>query len=161
VAVVSWHVHTPLERFAAAPTTAGAAVASEPIGPKRQVLVGGLVIDTGTCDVAALEKIGFPVWSRAISARIRCNQRSVALTFPSFAREWRFARVTSLSPINDGVIVVPAADIADTLAAAEKRQAKRRQETAETGIRLGLDLYEMRPARAKAGLRYVKKLEEL
>jgi len=62
---------------------------------------------------------------------------------------------------DDGVVVVPAADIADTLAAAEKRQAKRRQETAETGIRLGLDLYEMRPALEKAGLRYVKKLEDL
>jgi 4-hydroxy-4-methyl-2-oxoglutarate aldolase len=125
--------------------------------------VGGLVIDTGTCDVAALEKIGFPVWCRAISARIRCNQRSVALTFPSFAREWRFARVTSLSPINDGVIVVPAADIAGSLAAAEKRQASEEGEIGQTGIRwgLGLDPYEMRPALEKAGLRYVKKLEDV
>jgi 4-hydroxy-4-methyl-2-oxoglutarate aldolase len=43
--------------------------------------------------------------------------------------------------------VVPAADIADTLAAAEKRQAsedEKRQKLA-SGV-LGLDLYEMRPA---------------
>jgi 4-hydroxy-4-methyl-2-oxoglutarate aldolase len=63
---------------------------------------------------------------------------------------------------DDGVVVVPAADIADTLAAAEKRQAsedEKRQKLA-SGV-LGVDLYEMRPALEKAGLRYVKKLEEL
>jgi len=48
---------------------------------------------------------------------------------------------------DDGVVVVPAADIADTLAAAEKRQAsedEKRQKLA-SGV-LGMDLYEMRPA---------------
>jgi 4-hydroxy-4-methyl-2-oxoglutarate aldolase len=48
---------------------------------------------------------------------------------------------------DDGVVVVPAADIADTLAAAEKRQAsedEKRQKLA-SGV-LGVDLYEMRPA---------------
>ena len=48
---------------------------------------------------------------------------------------------------DDGVVVVPAADIADTLAASEKRQAsedEKRQKLA-SGV-LGLDLYEMRPA---------------
>ena len=63
---------------------------------------------------------------------------------------------------DDGVIVVPAADIADTLAAAEKRQASEEGETGKlaSGV-LGLDLYEMRPALEKAGLGYVKKLEDL
>ena len=63
---------------------------------------------------------------------------------------------------DDGVIVVPAADIADTLAAAEKHQASEEGETGKlaSGV-LGLDLYEMRPALEKAGLRYVKKLEDL
>ena len=63
---------------------------------------------------------------------------------------------------DDGVVVVPAADIADTLAASEKRQAsedEKRQKLA-SGV-LGLDLYEVRPALEKAGLRYVKKLEDL
>jgi 4-hydroxy-4-methyl-2-oxoglutarate aldolase len=61
---------------------------------------------------------------------------------------------------DDDVVVVPAA--ADTLAAAGKRQASEEGETGKlaSGV-LGLDLYEMRPALEKAGLRYVKKLEDL
>jgi 4-hydroxy-4-methyl-2-oxoglutarate aldolase len=62
---------------------------------------------------------------------------------------------------DDGVVIVPAADIADTLAAAEKRQAneeEKRQKLA-SGV-LGLDLYDMRPPLQKAGLRYVDKLAD-
>ena len=36
---------------------------------------------------------------------------------------------------NDGVTVIPAADIADTLAAAKKRQASEEGEIGQTGIR--------------------------
>jgi hypothetical protein len=114
---VSWHNHTLLERFAAAPSAAGAAVASGPIGPRQQ----------GSVRLHPLMNIPL---------------------------------LTSLPPgdiivaDDDGVVVVPAADIADTLAAAEKRQAseeEKRQKLA-SGV-LGLDLYEMRPALEKAGLR--------
>jgi len=52
VAVVSWHVHTTLERF----IPQALRLHREPIGPKQQVSVGGLIIDAGTCDVAALEE---------------------------------------------------------------------------------------------------------
>jgi regulator of RNase E activity RraA len=124
VAVVSWHVHTLLERFAAAPSTAGAAVASEPIGPKQQVSVRGLVIDAGARDVAALEKIGFPIWSRALSAKGTVQSTLGCVNIPLVCGESGGSRPGDIIVADDdGVVVVPAADIADTLAAAEKRQA--------------------------------------
>jgi 4-hydroxy-4-methyl-2-oxoglutarate aldolase len=58
-------------------------------------------------------------------------------------------------------VVVPATELAATLIAGERRQAneEEKREKLASGV-LGLDLYEMRPALEKAGLRYVERLED-
>jgi 4-hydroxy-4-methyl-2-oxoglutarate aldolase len=62
---------------------------------------------------------------------------------------------------DDGVVVIRRKDVADVVAKGEKRAADedgKRKQLAEG--KLGLDMYSMREALAKAGLVYVDELDE-
>ena len=97
--------------------------------------VRGLVIDAGARDAATLKEMGFPVWSRAISAKGTVKATLGSVNIPI---------VCAGALVNPGDVVVADED-------------GKRQKLA-AGV-LGLDMYNMREPLAKAGLVYVDELE--
>ena len=118
--------------------------------------VTGLIIDAGARDAKSLREMGFPVWSRAISAKGTVKATLGAVNVSVVCAGVNVMPGDAVIADDDGVVVVSREDAADVVAKGEKRFAdedgKRKRLAAGE---LGLDMYNMREALAKAGLVYV------
>jgi 4-hydroxy-4-methyl-2-oxoglutarate aldolase len=118
--------------------------------------VKGLVIDAGCRDVAELTLMGFPVWSRAVSAQGTVKETLGSVNLPIVCAGQVVSPGDAIVADDDGVVVVPRLRVANVLGAArtrENREAKLRHRYSLG--EMSLDVGQMRGALAAKSLTYV------
>ncbi|MFD6278580.1 4-carboxy-4-hydroxy-2-oxoadipate aldolase/oxaloacetate decarboxylase [Streptomyces sp. NPDC060209] len=116
----------------------------------------GLVIDGGCRDVAELQEMDFPVFSRAVNSKGTVKATLGSVNVPVVCANALVHPGDVVVADADGVVVVPAGRVAEAADSSRRREdneeSKRRRLAAGE---LGLDMYGMRGPLEAAGLRYI------
>ncbi|HVV13905.1 4-carboxy-4-hydroxy-2-oxoadipate aldolase/oxaloacetate decarboxylase [Amycolatopsis sp.] len=118
--------------------------------------VRGLITEAGVRDVTDLDAMGFPVWSAAVSAQGTVKATAGAVNVPVSIGGQQIRPGDAILADDDGVMVVPRADVDRGLERSQVRLEK--EEATRAAFRegeLGLDRYGLRAKLAELGVEYV------
>lgn len=118
--------------------------------------VRGLIIEAGVRDTAELEEMGFPVWSKTVSAQGTVKETLGDVNVSIVCGGQRINPGDVVVADDDGVCVIRQQSAAVTLEKAKSREENEagKRVRFESG-ELGLDIYGMRQRLAEKGLKYI------
>ncbi|RBM17706.1 4-carboxy-4-hydroxy-2-oxoadipate aldolase/oxaloacetate decarboxylase [Prauserella sp. PE36] len=164
----NWMIHVAVEQCRAGDVLVVAPTTRSDAGYFGELLatalatrgVLALVIDAGCRDVRELTEMGFPVWSRCVSAFGTVKETLGSVNVPVACAGQLVRPGDAIVADDDGVVVVPREEVAAVAAASAAREEKEAvtREHYRQGT-LGLDLQNMRERLAAKGLRYVDHAE--
>lgn len=115
--------------------------------------VVGLMIDAGVRDITEITALGFPVWSRAVSAQGTSKTIAGSVNVPIVCAGASVAPGDVIVGDADGVVVVPRERVGAVVTGVDERLAKEERTRARLKAgELGLDIYGLRDVLAQRGV---------
>jgi 4-hydroxy-4-methyl-2-oxoglutarate aldolase len=111
------------------------------------------VIDAGVRDTTEITALGFPVWSRAVSAQGTSKTIAGSVNVPIVCAGVSVTPGDVVVGDADGVVIVPRESVPSVLPAVEQRLAKEERTRARLKAgELGLDIYGLRDVLSQRGV---------